>query len=81
MIRRDEPDVVYRSEEAKFNAVIREIEEMHRIGRPVLVGTVSIEASNASARCSPQGNTSRGAQRQTAWARAGIVARAGQYGV
>ncbi|MGE3797556.1 MAG: preprotein translocase subunit SecA [Thermomicrobiales bacterium] len=45
MIRRDEPDVIYRSEDAKFNAVVREIEEMHAAGRPVLVGTVSIEAS------------------------------------
>jgi preprotein translocase subunit SecA len=45
MVRRDEADVVYRSEDAKFNAVIKEIEYMKSIGRPVLVGTVSIEAS------------------------------------
>ena len=45
MIRDDYPDLVYNSETAKFNAVIDEIEEMREAGRPVLVGTVSIEAS------------------------------------
>ncbi len=45
MIRQDHPDLVYKNEEAKFRAVVREIDEMHKIGRPVLVGTVSIEKS------------------------------------
>src|SRR5680860_80429 len=45
MVRQDDADVVYRSEDAKFNAVIKEIEQMQEMGRPVLVGTVSIEAS------------------------------------
>jgi len=45
MIRQDYPDVVYINERAKFNAVVNEIEEMHRQGRPVLVGTTSIEKS------------------------------------
>ncbi len=45
MIRRDYPDVIYKSEAAKFRAVVREIEELHRRGQPVLVGTVSIEKS------------------------------------
>ena len=45
MIRQDNPDFIYRAPEAKFRAVVREIEEMHAIGRPVLVGTVSIEIS------------------------------------
>ncbi|MCL6644771.1 MAG: preprotein translocase subunit SecA [Dehalococcoidia bacterium] len=45
MIRVDHPDVVYINERAKFNAVVNEIEELHRIGRPVLVGTTSIEKS------------------------------------
>ncbi len=45
MIRADHPDVIYRTEREKFNAVVKEIEEMHRIGRPVLVGTTSIEKS------------------------------------
>jgi preprotein translocase subunit SecA len=45
MIRNDYPDVIYKTEKAKFNAVIREIEELHRKGQPVLVGTISIEKS------------------------------------
>ena len=45
MIRLDETDLVYRNENAKFNAVIEEIAEMQELGRPVLVGTVSVEKS------------------------------------
>jgi preprotein translocase subunit SecA len=45
MIREDETDLVYRNEKAKFNAVIDEIEELTKEGRPVLVGTVSVEKS------------------------------------
>ena len=45
MVRKDHPDVVYINERAKFNAVVNEIEEMHTAGRPVLVGTTSIEKS------------------------------------
>lgn len=45
MIRNDHPDVVYKTEKGKFNAVIREIEELHKKGQPVLVGTISIEKS------------------------------------
>ncbi len=45
MIRTDHPDVVYKTEAAKFRAVVDEIEELHKCGQPVLVGTVSIEKS------------------------------------
>ena len=45
MIRKDFPDVVYKTEAAKFRAVVREIEELYAERRPVLVGTVSIEKS------------------------------------
>jgi len=45
MIRQDYQDRVYRDEEAKFRAVVREIEELHSKGQPILVGTVSIEKS------------------------------------
>ena len=45
MIRDDEADLVYRNEKGKFNALIDEIEEMQEAGRPVLVGTVSVEKS------------------------------------
>ncbi|MCX7729724.1 MAG: preprotein translocase subunit SecA, partial [Candidatus Caldatribacterium sp.] len=39
------PDVIYRTEREKFEAVVREIEKLHALGRPVLVGTTSIEKS------------------------------------
>jgi len=45
MIRIDYPDVVYKNKRGKFNAVVKEIEELHAKGQPVLVGTISIETS------------------------------------
>ena len=45
MQRINQTDVIYRSEREKWNAVIDEIREVHATGRPVLVGTVSIEKS------------------------------------
>ncbi|MDY6918456.1 MAG: preprotein translocase subunit SecA, partial [Chloroflexota bacterium] len=45
MIRSNFPDLIYANEDAKFRAVAQEIEELHSAGRPVLVGTVSIEKS------------------------------------
>ena len=45
MIRIDYPDQIYKDEKGKFRAVVREIEQLHKEKRPVLVGTVSIEKS------------------------------------
>ena len=45
MIRADHADIIFRSEQAKYDAVVDEIESLQRDGRPVLVGTVSVEAS------------------------------------
>jgi preprotein translocase subunit SecA len=45
MIRKDFPDVIYKTRREKFNAAIEEIKELHRTGQPVLVGTVSIDIS------------------------------------
>ena len=45
MIREDSADLVFRDEPAKFNALIDEIVEMQEAGRPVLVGTISVEKS------------------------------------
>lgn len=45
MIREDYPDAVYKTEKAKYEAVVKEIEECYKVGRPVLVGTTSIEKS------------------------------------
>lgn len=43
--REDKPDLIFKSMEGKFRAVVREIERLHKEGRPVLVGTVSVETS------------------------------------
>ncbi|MFX4286066.1 preprotein translocase subunit SecA [Janibacter sp. G349] len=45
MIRKDQADLVYRTEKAKFNAVVDDIAERHETGQPVLVGTTSVEKS------------------------------------
>ena len=45
LARVDHPDVVYKNEAGKFRAIVRQIEECHAKGQPVLVGTVSIEKS------------------------------------
>ncbi len=45
MIRVEHPDVVFRTETEKFTSVVKEIGELHAAGRPVLVGTISIEKS------------------------------------
>jgi len=48
--RVDMNDVVYKTRRAKYNAVIKEIEEAHKKGQPVLVGTASVEASEVLSR-------------------------------
>jgi preprotein translocase subunit SecA len=50
MIREDHPDVIYKTEEAKFAALVDEIVERHENGQPILIGTVSIEKSERVSR-------------------------------
>jgi preprotein translocase subunit SecA len=81
MIRIDAADLIYRAEEAKFNAIADEIEERHRKGQPVLVGTVSIDKSERLSRLLEK----RGVEHQVLNAKqhereADIVAAAGQKG-
>ena len=45
MIRKDNPDVIYKNEDAKFNAVVADVKESYEKGQPVLVGTISIDKS------------------------------------
>ena len=45
IIRDDRADLIYKSMDAKFNAVVAKIKELHEIGQPVLVGTVAVESS------------------------------------
>jgi preprotein translocase subunit SecA len=81
MIRADEPDLVFKNETSKFNAVAEEIEEMANAGRPVLVGTVSVEKSEVLSTLLKR----RGVSHETLNAKfhereAGIVAQAGRSG-
>jgi preprotein translocase subunit SecA len=81
MIRDDSPDSIYKTEEAKFNAAIEEILEMHAQARPVLVGTVSIEKSERLSRALQK----RGIEHEVLNAKyhereAAIIAQAGQPG-
>ncbi|HXW47009.1 MAG TPA: preprotein translocase subunit SecA [Streptosporangiaceae bacterium] len=50
MIRDDEPDLVYQSEDAKWEALVEDIVERHHKGQPVLVGTTSVEKSELVSR-------------------------------
>src|ERR1700737_2488199 len=50
MVRKDSPDVIYKTEESKFEAVIDEIIELNKVKRPVLVGTVPVEKSERLSR-------------------------------
>jgi len=50
MIRRDLPDVVYKTKREKFDAVVEDIKDCHERGQPVLVGTISIDSSERFAR-------------------------------
>ncbi len=81
MIREDSTDLVFRTEEGKFQAVVDEIEELHRQGRPALVGTVSIERSEYLAEMLRR----KGIPHQVLNAKhhekeAGIIAQAGHKG-
>ncbi|HEU5204567.1 MAG TPA: preprotein translocase subunit SecA [Candidatus Limnocylindrales bacterium] len=81
MIREDAADLVYRHETGKFNALIDEIEELTEEGRPVLVGTVSVEKSEILATLLKR----RGVKHEVLNAKfhekeSGIVAQAGRSG-
>jgi len=81
MIRADESDLVFRNEMGKFNALIDEIVEMQEIGRPVLVGTISVEKSEILSTMLGR----RGIKHETLNAKfhekeSGIVAQAGRTG-
>ncbi|MEL7602675.1 MAG: preprotein translocase subunit SecA [Bacillota bacterium] len=81
MIRNDNNDVVYTTEEGKFRAVVKEIEAMHKTGQPILVGTISVERSEYLSELL----TRRGIPHQVLNAKfhakeAEIVAQAGKFG-
>jgi preprotein translocase subunit SecA len=81
MIRQDNPDQIYRDEPAKFKAVVREVEQLHKEGRPVLIGTVSIEKSeNLSDLLKRKGIPHQVLNAKYHEKEAGIIAQAGQPG-
>lgn len=80
-IRKDFPDVIYKTEKQKYLSVVNEIVEMNKIGRPVLVGTISIEKSEYIADLLKK----RGVKHNVLNAKhhekeAYIIAQAGRYG-
>ncbi|MBU9888948.1 MAG: preprotein translocase subunit SecA [Candidatus Omnitrophica bacterium] len=81
-VRKDAADCVYRTEREKFDAVCREILEVHKEGRPVLVGTISIEKSEHLSRMLQKMNLPHVVLNAKYHEReAEIVAQAGQPGV
>jgi preprotein translocase subunit SecA len=80
LTRHNYPDVVYRTEEEKFGAVGDEIEELYAAGRPVLVGTISIEKSEHLSRLLRQRNIPHNVLNAKQHEReAEIVAQAGRH--
>ena len=81
MIRKDENDVIYKNEKAKFRAVVESVKESHEKGQPVLIGTVSIEKSEKlskllnEARISHEVLNAKSHEKE-----AMIVAQAGKFG-
>ena len=81
MIRKDENDVIYKNETAKYRAVVESIKESHKKGQPVLVGTVSIEKSEKLSKLLKQ----EGIKHEVLNAKyhekeAEIIAQAGKFG-
>lgn len=81
MIRKDENDVIYKNENAKYRAIVRSVKEANEKGQPVLVGTVSIEKSEKLSRILKQ----EGIKHNVLNAKyheqeAEIIAQAGKFG-
>ena len=81
LLRVDEPDLIYKSEVAKYGAVVEDIAERHAKGQPILVGTISVEKSEYLSR----ELTKRGIRHEVLNAKqhtreAQIVAQAGRLG-
>jgi len=80
-IRSDLADQIYKSQQEKFSAVVREIKELHRKGQPVLVGTIAIETSELLSRMLKKEGVAHNVLNAKYHAReAEIVAEAGQKG-
>ena len=81
LIRKDNDDVLYKTEESKFNAIVEKIVECHEKGQPVLVGTVNIEKSEKLSRfLKRQGIKHEVLNAKFHEKEAEIVAQAGKFG-
>jgi preprotein translocase SecA subunit len=81
MIRADNPDVVYRTEREKFDAVVNEIEERHNKGQPILVGTTSVAKSETLSRLLKKKGVKHNVLNAVNHeAEASIIAQAGRFG-
>jgi len=81
MIRRDSPDVIYKTRKEKFNAALDEIVELHKKGQPVLVGTISIDVSeDFSKKLKKRGIKHTVLNAKNHEKEAEIIAQAGQMG-
>jgi len=81
MQRKDQPDLVYKNEEAKFAQVVEDIAERHEKGQPVLVGTTSVEKSEYLSRMLAKAGVRHEVLNAKNHAReAAIIAQAGRFG-
>ena len=79
MIRNDFTDQIYKDGNTKYNAVVREVEQLHKEKRPVLIGTVSIEKSeDLSSRLTKKGVKHQVLNAKLHEKEAGIIAQAGR---
>ena len=81
MVRKDQPDLIFKNEEVKFNMVVEDVFERHQTGQPVLVGTTSVEKSEYLSKLLAK----RGVKHEVLNAKnnareAVIVAQAGRFG-
>lgn len=80
MVRKDQPDMIYKNERGKFKAVVEEVVECYEKGQPVLVGTISIEKSEElAAMLSRRGVKHHVLNAKHHEKEAEIVAQAGRY--
>lgn len=81
IIRDDRPDRIYKTEAGKFKAIVKEVKERHKVGQPVLIGTVSIEKNEAlSSALKKAGIPHQVLNAKNNEREAAIVAEAGQKG-
>ena len=81
LIRDDQSDVIYRTREEKYNAVVDDIQEIHKTGQPILVGTITIEQSETiSKMLKDKGIDHKVLNAKHHEKEAEIVAQAGRFG-